>query len=87
VIRNASVSARGNAAASTLECCSRGIESIGPLGMRQEWKCRTKMHPAKMRYCRKAAKNYRHPAEGRCASNKCNNYFRYWHKADMQIAE
>src|SRR5439155_25249240 len=47
VIRNASVSARGNAAASTWECCSRGIESIGHLGMRQEWKCRTKMHPAK----------------------------------------
>ena len=34
---------------------------------------------AEMRYCRKAAKNYRHLAEGRCASNKCNNHFRYWH--------
>jgi hypothetical protein len=41
------------------------------------------MHPAKMRYCRKAAKNYRHPAEGRCASTKCNNYFRYWHFSDL----
>jgi len=42
-------------------------ESMG-LGMRQE--CRTKGALAEIRYCRKAAKSYRHPAQGRYASNK-----------------
>jgi hypothetical protein len=38
VTRNASDSVRGSAAASTGECCSRGIECIGHLGMRQQFR-------------------------------------------------
>ena len=50
-------------------------------GMTHEY--RTKGAIAELRYCRKAANNYRHLAEGQCSSNKFSSLCRYWHVCDM----
>ena len=47
--------------------------------MMQEWKCRTKMHPAKRDTVAMLPKTIDIQRMGGARSNECNNYFRYWH--------